>query len=425
MKNLFRFDSNFNRNTSGGAPRIVPTGSSGLFSGLSQNFLKIDSLFNSVEGSIDVINDFHWTSSPPSSKQDVPYIILKEQRLLTNSLVAQLAYYGLSTTGKGAELGGRLTNLFSKAVGNGFLGNIIGGFANKALTGIGQTILGAVSNFGGSGLVSGISQLLTGKNPQQFLSQFTATSTNTGVLGAYDGLYNTEETKFEYRFPYFEDSPNAISNKFSSANPSKGAPYQGGAKAIEGVEFAAYSAAEVANLDAPGIYIEKAQFFQFGDAGGGNTITFTFPLINTGWATFDDVQRNWQLIFMLTYQNRANRKSRELIDPPCLYEVMIPGVKFMPYAYISSLKVDFKGSRRSYYINVPNASGGTSKVQTIIPEAYMVQIQLTCLVSETQNFLYHMLFEKQNKVNVMSQQIGTGNVFIDTLTSSFKKGLSL
>jgi hypothetical protein len=74
---------------------------------------------------------------------------------------------------------------------------------------------------------------------------------------------------------------------------------------------------------------------------------------------------------------------------------------------------------------VPNASGGTSKVQTIIPEAYMVTIQLTCLVSETQNFLYHMLFEKQNKVNVMSQQIGTGNVLLDTLTNSFREGLSL
>lgn len=73
----------------------------------------------------------------------------------------------------------------------------------------------------------------------------------------------------------------------------------------------------------------------------------------------------------------------------------------MPYAFISNMTVDFFGSRRSYHINIPNGRNGTTKIQTIIPDAYSVTITLKSLVSETQNFLYHMLFEKQDIVNVI------------------------
>jgi NADP-dependent 3-hydroxy acid dehydrogenase YdfG len=75
------------------------------------------------------------------------------------------------------------------------------------------------------------------------------------------------------------------------------------------------------------------------------------------------------------------------------------------------------GSRRSYYINAPTL-GGTTKIQTIIPDAYMVNIKLTGLVSETQNFLYHMLGGKQGIVNVIESIGGR------TPVSSFLDGLN-
>jgi hypothetical protein len=124
---------------------------------------------------------------------------------------------------------------------------------------------------------------------------------------------------------------------------------------------------------------------------------------------------------MLIYQNRPNRKSRDLIDPPCLYEVMIPGVKFMPYAYISGLSVQFMGSRRSYYLNVPSLKG-TSKILTIVPDAYMVNITLQGLVAESQNFLYHMLFE-QDIVNVTESSSSGGNL-IESILEGFRREVS-
>jgi hypothetical protein len=95
---------------------------------------------------------------------------------------------------------------------------------------------------------------------------------------------------------------------------------------------------------------------------------------------------------------------------------MIPGVKYIPYAFISSLSVSFMGSRRSYNIDSP--SGG--RIQTIIPDAYMITIELKGLIAESQNFLYHMLNENQGKVTVSESSQGIIGNFLD----SFRRELN-
>jgi hypothetical protein len=422
VSNLFRFESESDCNSPVGSPKIVPAGG-GKSSSKSRNFLKNDSVYTDSSGFIDVVNNFHWTSSQLSSRQDIPAIILKERRLKTNALISQLAYYSMIATGKGGEVGGRLANLignsssFSGPMGN-FLKNSIG---NKLL-GVGQTFLGAASNFGSGLLNSGLARFVTGKSSSELVNQLTGDMSSSDVLEPYEGLYNTEETRFQYRMPYFSSSAIALQNAFNSEDAifSKSfglGQFVGGA--AQAAESAAYALSTSTGITEPGIYIEKPQFYNFSKSG--ESIQFSFPLINTGWATFEDVQRNWQLIYMLVYQNRANRKSRDLIDPPCLYEVLIPGVKFTPYSFISRLTVDFMGARRSYYINAPSANGGTSKIQTIIPDAYMVTITLQSLLAETQNFLYHMLQEKQNVVNVLES---TGIPVVDSFINGLTKGLN-
>ena len=402
MKNLFKFENATNAKAGHGAPRLAPSGGNSIIESLSRNFLKTDSVSSNVDGLIDVINNFHWTSSQPSSRQDIPSIMLKEKRLKQNSLVAQLAYYGMIASEEGGAVTGRLSNLFSNSkLSSGPIGQVLSGVIGKAVSGFGQTISGALSNFG-NGVGGSILQVLTGKSPASLLSSITGESASSDVLSPYEGLYITEPTKFVYRMPYFEDAAAVVSNTFGtddkalSNNMGLGRLVSEGAKLAESLSNTMASSMYISE---PGMYIEKPQFYSF--AASVDTISFSFPLINTGWATFEDVQRNWQLIYMLVYQNRPNRKTRVLIDPPCLYEVMIPGIKYMPYAFVNSLNVQFVGSRRSYVINVPSSGGGSTKIQTIIPDAYLVTIQLKGLVAETQNFLYHMLYEKQNKVNVI------------------------
>ena len=75
---------------------------------------------------------------------------------------------------------------------------------------------------------------------------------------------------------------------------------------------------------------------------------------------------------------------------PVIYQVQIPGVVYMPFAFISNLSVKFLGSRRLMNISVPIQTGSSDStvLNTIIPDAYEVSITLNGMNEETRNFLY-------------------------------------
>lgn len=434
MSNLYTF-TNFQQPFPRlqGAPRAVPVGS---ISGPGGGFLGQDSPGYSL---IDVINDFQWTTTPKSGRQEVPALFLKEKRLKTNAMMAQVAYYGLALGNVIAgsiagfdNLPENLKPLVQGAIG-GLVGNKFGQIFEGGLGGVGQFAAALASrnpalaaSFGtiasslgtltrpaaiaagaafGYGLdtstpsvgLNALYQAIPTLN-KYIPQRFNIDSLGSDILGPYEGLYITEDTKFLYNFPYFSDEQNSINNQFGEADEvfTTIDPLNLNALAQSMRGTASYISG-MSNFDAPGIYIEKPKFFNFDH--GGERIRFRFPLINTGWATFTDVSRNWQLMYLLSYQNRPNRRSRDLIDPAVIYEVTIPGVRFYPFCYISSMSINFVGARRRMNITAP-LGGGQSTVNTIIPDAYIVDIELTTLVSETQNFLYSVLQDRQNIVTV-------------------------
>jgi hypothetical protein len=386
--NLYRFETTQCSNP--GAPKIAPCASNIIEN--SNNFILRDSLLSFSPGLVDVISNFQWTTSPPGvqSRQEVPRIELREKRLRTNSVIAAAAYYLMTAGSTLGTLGARL-NTFElagiKDAGLGFLQNI----GSSSTT---QSIVGGLGSFFEQNILQSALVLTTGqKDVSKTLSQYVE-GLNSEYLKAYEGLYLTEDTKFTYYLPYFTDTVNQVNNQFN--NSDYGSFEQSGISKInEGLT----NLAKIANVNEPGVYIERPKFYSFENEGP--EIVVKFPLINTGWSTYDDVRLNWQLIFMLIYQNRPNRKSRELIEPACLYEVTVPGVAYMPFAYISSLKVNFVGSRRQMNLEVP-LIGGLSTITTIIPEAYEVELTLTGLLPESKNFLYAMLQDKQDIVNVIN-----------------------
>jgi len=125
-----------------GAPRLVPAGAVG---GSGSNFLSQDSPGYSL---IDVINDFQWTTSPKSGRQEVPALFLKEKRLKTNAMMAQVAYYGLAL---GNVIAGSIAGfnnfpknlqpLITGAVG-GLVGNKFGQIFQGGATGLGSFLSG-------------------------------------------------------------------------------------------------------------------------------------------------------------------------------------------------------------------------------------------------------------------------------------------
>ena len=99
--------------------------------------------------------------------------------------------------------------------------------------------------------------------------------------------------------------------------------------------------------------------------------------------------RNFQLAYMLVYQNLPNRESKQLILPPSIYEVTFPGVTYCPYAYMSSVDVKFIGSIHELTIPVPFEDITEVKnIRVTIPEAYEITLNIQELVGNTRNFMY-------------------------------------
>jgi hypothetical protein len=431
-----------------GAPRLVPIGS---ISGPGANNIAKDS---SSYGLIDVVNNFQWTTSPKSSRMEVPAIFLKEKRLKNNSLYAQVAYYGMALGGILGGAAGGLTALNSSI--RPFVTSVLGGFGAGTFTQVLNNALGQLTSYisgnagaaesgifssnitriaEGVGAIAGWNAtpetIQAGVNAIASISQqlgrftpdnFNIPSLNSDILSPYEGLYITEDTKFIYNMPYFSNEQNTVNNMFGDFDEVMG---EGGIDplnaygAAKNVRAAANFVSGTVNFDAPGIYIEKPKFFNFKETG--EQIRFSFPLINTGWSTFEDVVQNWQLMYMLAYQNRPNRRTRDLIDPAVIYEITIPGVRFYPYAYISNMAINFVGARRRMNIRVP-LEGGLGTINTIIPDAYVIDITFTTLVSETQNFLYACLHDKQDIITTSSSR-SPFDIFGDDLSKNYSGAL--
>jgi hypothetical protein len=324
---------------------------------------------NQVQDPINVVDDFAWTVSPKSSRYDVPRIQMIEHRIIFNSTITNLVY---STTAA-ADAAGTV----GVTAGVTAAGNVIDRFFPPAA----PPRKGAPSEEEISRR-SRISKLRDGYErvlESAFLRTFESTA-----LKPYNALYATEQTGFNYFFPYLDDSYRQSTNAFGEGGDNIIAPY------ADIITAGLGGVASGIGLLKPGVYIEKSKQFTMGAAG--RTISFSFPLLNTN--TFDDVLQNWQLIFGIVYQNRPGRVSKSIIDVPVIYELYIPGIAYMPYAYIKNLEVKFLGNRRVMEIDVPimnEGEGNTSRVspiKTIIPDAYNISIQVEGLNDETRNFMY-------------------------------------
>jgi len=360
---------------------------------------------------VNVVRDFYWTHSKlVQSRKEVPRIILSEKRLKANALISQLKYaFGVSAAAAGEFVNNLPENLKSP----------LQAFGKKlSETQVAQQA-GDLANRINEGLNLDDNNNVFKENP---------------FLTPYRNLYITEPTGWEFILPYFDNYNNAAVNTFSDdIGQASGLSFL-----KEGVDLVMGVAQMASVLRAPTqvTFVEKAKFYNY--PSEGEEFTFGFPLINTGSATFNDVIKNWELLFLLMYNNKPSRKNVSVIDPPVLYQVEIPGVKFLPFCYIQSMTVDFQGSRREIDFNLqlidninvdastPNVQNGPVRpgeqlpdsvvrffnnqvtnrtVSTIVPDAYNVKITLKSLLPETKNFMYTVL----NKNNIVSARtLGAG-----------------
>lgn len=335
---------------------------------------------------IDVINDFNWTKSPQSSRTDTPFIQLTEKRLVSNSNISNLANSIFASAGS-IEIGLNTLGEAIKFIGNSTVGKQV----INTLTGLTPEEFGKAASQG----AAGSAPVQLGERIQTGINNFVRNNFQTfdnSVLKPYEYLYSTEPTGFIYKLPYMNDNYNDSGIRFGEGENSL---FSGLASIAS---TAAIGLGGIMGGLKPGTYIEKAKQFSMGDTG--RSLTVTFPLLNTG--KYSDILDNWQLIFGLIYQNKPGRVTRSIIDMPVIYEVLVPGVAYMPYAYINNFHISFAGARRTMNIETPiydNDSPTPVILETIVPDAYLVSLTLEGMNEETRNLLYANVVSKSVTVN--------------------------
>ena len=142
-----------------------------------------------------------------------------------------------------------------------------------------------------------------------------------------------------------------------------------------------------------GFAMDFAKSYTYGSDGPTTTINF---ILDNTYDSFTDeegvpsYQKNWELIFLLLYQNLPNKRNRLFFDPPVIYRADVPGVFHYLYSYMSGLKVEALGNTqpRKISLNIKDHKESTDNNQsteTLIPEAFSVSITLTSLLPETKN----------------------------------------
>jgi hypothetical protein len=384
-------------------------------------------------GVIDVLNDFPWTNTNAAARNDTPRVTLKEYNVTRSSLFQQ-ARYLLSST---PDVASALQQGMNSA---GWAGALVIGagaaVAGRNAAGPGKRLIGALEGVGMAAAVSTGAATLVAKGQTWATSKLgLSLKQNTNLksyLQPYDQLYATAPTGFQYHFPYFAEewkksennwsslSKNETYNKFDTAMKQM---IEGGFK---GGGLGGMTGAGALRAFFPAAYVENPKQFDYGD-GDKESKSISFTLFNT--TTFEDVVRNWQLCFLLMYQNRPNRSSRVLVDTPVIYEVNIPGIYYCPFAFINSIEIKQVGGTRRMVIPIltsnvgdfntrlvqtstgprevsvrpvggPTESTSSANLDTLIPDSYEVKIQLTPLVTESKNLMYQTITNNDSVYDV-------------------------
>lgn len=218
----------------------------------------------------------------------------------------------------------------------------------------------------------------------QSVRGFQALEEGGGVSGAkdfYEKLYADSTTQEDdFIFPYFGDSIRSFSNTFGDTFQSG----IGGAGGMlndlnQGVKSFVGAGAELVNLydtainqqERPGTYVESPKFYQYGDESDSE-VDVQFVLSNTMDA--DSISTNKELIHKLIKINRPLRINSISMEPPRIYKLIIPGQRFIRWAYCSTLSIDMIGARRE--IN-----------GVVTPEAYGVKLGFKSLTTEHAGFM--------------------------------------
>jgi len=307
---------------------------------------------------VNVVDEYTWTLTPKKGRAETPIVELTEYRLLDAALKNASRYYAFGLTQ--------------------------------------QTATGPFSNLSwfrqGSNSLAWLTNLIYGSNSS------VAPTNNPYVKSGspYAGLFDfNNATGFKYVFPYFGEINNEVQSTWTSLDifdKVQNAVGSFSSQAREALETVTKVAGTVYETNYPRVGIMDRP--KLWEQSAFRTINIRFPLFNT--QSVDDILKNWELCYLLMYQNMFNKRDFVTAVPPVFYTVYVPGQYFTIAAYVSNLQIRNRGNMRLIQVDGKERN---------VPDVYEIDMTLTDMVMPSQNMQSVLLDEAPINVQQLNQAV--------------------
>jgi hypothetical protein len=347
---------------------------------------------------INIIRDYDWTASNNKIKkhQEIPYVKVKEFKMIGNSYISSLMTSALLYPDVvDANLGtDSVAGTMMQSIKNSFSDNKFAEFMNS----VGNKTADVTNK-----IKEGTDKIIKGgRNVLSEIDKTAQSWEDKDLIQKYEFLFLRKPTNRKYIFPYFDNDYISVSNVFTDTYEAQ-SPWQQALSNVTDILNKTAQMVNFASITEPGMFIQRPKFYNFKDEG--LSINVNFLLFNT--LSEDAYIDNLNVITKLVIQNTPHRHNRLLVDPPCLYELTVPGRGFFPYTYIKSLEVKHLGTKRI----IPNERGKN----LIVPDAFEVKIVFESLTMDVNNFFVPEMGDAGIDV---TQKFGLGPTVIKNLFNS-------
>lgn len=349
---------------------------------------------------IDIISNYAWTNETSisssllsySSKTNIPYCLVVEREQTVSSSIMNIIR-DVSIIGQG--IGKIITELSRQD-------QKLEKLAKDATQQAKKILDGATSNQTAARIVQ------SGKEVLQ-KAKVSGNELNTGILSPYNYLYATEMTGFRYVFPMLSSQDlYALSTSWTDQqdantsillhNPLTNIISEGAAAVantigadVPNIVNTIFKNANGANKASA---FEMARYFNF-DRNDTDEIKISFVLFNTivKNGKLDQWKNNLYFISLFNMRNLPFKLDYTTYLPPLLYDVIIPGVKRLPFTYVSSFTAEPQGLIRNMKIdNFLAKIGGVKSssndyVSVPVPEAWTISITFKSMLARSANLM--------------------------------------
>ncbi len=206
-------------------------------------------------------------------------------------------------------------------------------------------------------------------NIQTVWKRLAATNKEGG--NPYYGLYSGTLTT-TYKLPFFSDDHHSITNTWEENQGPLGNMVK------EGVDLVKTAVSIV--KPAAGVLMPKSF-----SSPTPASYSFSFNLINTNAGSGGDIAsnvgKNKRFIESIIRDSLHDQSNAAVVQPPLIYEVYIPGIRWSPASVITGLTVKNKGTMNNNMRNL--FADPTLPSYYIYPDAWEVTITINELIAET------------------------------------------